>query len=168
MRVAMGILFCGAFCLLSLASALAAQPVATPQAPGDLPRFASISATEANLRAGPGKDHPVRWVYKRRHLPLLVLDRYNDWLQVRDWDGEEGWMHKSLLRGPRTLRILAEFKELFSKPDFGADLVAVLETGVVANVQRCEEGWCQVRVGRVSGWLQPTQCFGLYQEELAR
>lgn len=159
-------LLCALLCLLAPAAALAQQQVAAPATAEALPRFLSLSATEANLRAGPGTDHPVRWVYQRRHLPFLVIDRYRDWLQVRDWDGEEGWMHKNLLRGPRTLRVMAEFKEIFEAPDEASDLVAVLETGVVANLSRCEEGWCQVRVGRVSGWLRPTECFGLYREEL--
>lgn len=168
MRVAAAIAICSLVCLVLMTARLAAQPVAAPETADDLPRFVSLSATKANLRAGPGKDHPVRWVYRRRHLPLLVIDRYNEWLQVRDWDGEEGWMHKNLLRGPRTLRVMAEFKELFRSPDTGSDLVAVLETGVVANVKACSEGWCQVRVGRVSGWLESTECFGLYREELTR
>ena len=168
MRAVAVIPLCSFIIILSLTATLAAQAVSTPSSSSDLPRFASLSATEANLRAGPGTDHPVRWVYKRRHLPFLVLDSYNDWLQVRDWDGEEGWMHKNLLRGPRTLRVLAEFKEIYEEPDAAAELVAVLETGVVANVKGCREGWCQVRVGRFSGWLEPTQCFGLYREELAR
>ena len=168
MRLAAAIPICALLCILSFATAAAGQAVSAPDSPKGLPRFVSLSATEANLRAGPGTDHPVRWVYQRRHLPFLVIDSYRDWLQVRDWDGEEGWMHKNLLRGPRTLRVTAEFKEVFAAPDTSADLVAVLETGVVANVKSCREGWCQVRVGRFSGWLQPTQCFGLYQEELAR
>lgn len=166
MRNTVAALLCMLLCLLTPAAALAQQQVAAPATAEDLPRFLSLSATEANLRAGPGTDHPVLWVYQRRHLPFLVIDRYRDWLQVRDWQGEEGWMHKNLLRGPRTLRVVAEFKELFRAPDESSDLVAVLETGVVANLARCEEGWCQVRVGRISGWLQATQCFGLYREEM--
>ena len=165
MRIPAVLWFCTLLCLLAPA-ALAQQQVAAPATDEALPRFLSLSATEANMRAGPGTDHPVLWVYQRRHLPFLVIDRYRDWLQVRDWQGEEGWMHKNLLRGPRTLRVVAEFKELFRAPDVSSDLVAVLETGVVANLTRCEAGWCQVRVGRVSGWLQATQCFGLYREEL--
>ncbi|HXV73993.1 MAG TPA: hypothetical protein VD713_04625, partial [Sphingomonadales bacterium] len=34
-----------------------------------LPRFASLAAGEANLRAGPGEQYPVQWVYRKKGYP---------------------------------------------------------------------------------------------------
>ena len=67
-----------------------------------LPRFVSLGAPRANLRSGPGREYPVRWVYVRRHWPLKVVQEYGVWRKVEDIDGTTGWMHAALLSGRRT------------------------------------------------------------------
>ncbi|MDF1736701.1 MAG: SH3 domain-containing protein [Minwuia sp.] len=44
-----------------------------------LPRFVSIKAEEANLRAGPGQKYPVRWIYRRSNLPVQIVGEHVNW-----------------------------------------------------------------------------------------
>ncbi|MDH3264304.1 MAG: aspartyl-trna synthetase, partial [Paracoccaceae bacterium] len=37
-----------------------------------LPRYVSLKADEANARRGPGTDHRIDWVFRRRDMPLQV------------------------------------------------------------------------------------------------
>src|SRR5271166_4038039 len=37
-----------------------------------LPRFASLKTDRVNLREGPSKDHPTKWVYQRAGLPVEI------------------------------------------------------------------------------------------------
>ena len=41
-----------------------------------MPRFVSVKSGEANLRSGPGTAYPIRWVYRRKHLPLIIHDEH--------------------------------------------------------------------------------------------
>ena len=47
-----------------------APAVAQDQEHLPLPRFASLDSNEINLRAGPGTDYPILWVYQRKGLPV--------------------------------------------------------------------------------------------------
>lgn len=66
--------------------ALAGLLVATASFAGSsLPRFVSLRADEVNMRAGPGEQYPIEWVYQRSGLPLEVIAEFDHWRRVRDW-----------------------------------------------------------------------------------
>ena len=70
-----------------------------------LPRFVSLRAALVNLRTGPGVRYPIDWVYNRAGLPLEVVDEFETWRKVRDWEGSIGWIHQSMLSGERKVMI---------------------------------------------------------------
>ena len=74
--------------LLACALALPAAAADKPQSP----HFMSLRSNEVNLRAGPGEQYPIHWVYRRKGLPIEILDSYDVWRHVRDWQGTEGWI----------------------------------------------------------------------------
>ncbi|WP_455372057.1 SH3 domain-containing protein [Limibacillus halophilus] len=133
-----------------------------------LPRFVSLASDEVNLRAGPGSQYPIEWVYRRRSMPVEVIDEFDTWRRIRDWEGTVGWVHGSLLSGRRTLRVLGESGELISlhrDPDEGSPLVAQVEAGVVGDLERCSGGWCQANLGGFEGWLRRQDFYGTLPKE---
>ena len=66
------------------------------------PYWASIASGEAMMRTGPGRNYPGVWLYKRRDLPVRVLQIYPNWRKIEDPDGEKGWMLVTLLSDRRT------------------------------------------------------------------
>src|SRR5690606_41387164 len=72
-----------------------------------IPRFVSLRANEVNLRAGPGMQYPIEWVYRRPDLPVEVIDEFDNWRKLRDWEGTEGWVHSSMIQAKRTAQVLA-------------------------------------------------------------
>ena len=88
---------------LVLASAVAlSTPGAHAQEKRQTPYWASISAGEALMRTGPGKNYPGTWLYQRADLPIKVVEVYPSWRKVQDPDGETGWMLVNLLSDTRT------------------------------------------------------------------
>ena len=85
------------------AGLVAAPPVLAQPAKGasglPLPRFVSLKARRVNLRIGPSRDYAVNWLYTRSGIPMEIIQEYDHWRRVRDLDGTEGWIHKSLLTG---------------------------------------------------------------------
>jgi SH3-like domain-containing protein len=128
-----------------------------------VPRFVSLKASEANLRAGPGTRYPVQWVYRRIGLPLEITAEFYNWRQVRDPDGTEGWMHGSMLSGTRTLIISQPVAVLYETPSVESNPIARLESGVIAEVDECvaESGWCRVQVGTANGWISASNSWGV-------
>src|SRR3954463_6125802 len=66
------------------------------------PYWASISAGQAMMRSGPGRNYPAKWLYSRADLPVKVVETYPDWRKVQDPGGETGWMLQRLLSDTRT------------------------------------------------------------------
>lgn len=130
-----------------------------------LPRFVSLRSTEVNLRRGPGTRYPIDWVYRRRDLPVEVLDEFDAWRQIRDHDGTTGWVHQSMIQGERHLMVVGERRSLRRSPDDGGRVLALLDPGVLCRLIRCEGGWCDVEVAGFEGWLKRSETFGAYPAE---
>ncbi|WP_448586954.1 SH3 domain-containing protein [Thermaurantiacus sp.] len=130
-----------------------------------LPRFQSLRAEKAHLRAGPGKHYPARATYVRPGLPVEVIAEWNVWRQVRDADGEVGWIDRALLSTDRHFLVTGTTRTLFARPDVAAPPVLRAEPGVVFRIVTCAELWCRVESGGRSGWILREQGFGTYPGE---
>ena len=119
----------------------------------DLPYWASISADQANMRAGASERYPIKWVYERRGLPVKVVRSYQGWRMVREPDGTEGWIFSSLLSRQRTAIVIGE--DLATMHESGSESAPMrwtLEPGVVGVLGECIESWCEFSVERMAGW----------------
>ena len=131
-----------------------------------LPRFVSLGADKVNLRTGPGSRYPIEWVYIRKGLPVEVLAEYDLWRQIRDIDGDEGWVHKQLLSGKRFVIAKADIVELRGKPEAAAPVVLRAAKGVQASLKRCNDDWCRIEIDGTDGWVQRAQLWGIYPAEI--
>ena len=130
---------------------------------GEVPRFASLGAGKVNLRAGPGVQYPIAWVFLRRGLPVEVVAEFEHWRKVRDRDGAEGWVHRSLLSGKRTVMVGGRtIGVLYRDADAASFPVARVEPGVVADLLACHDDWCRVKAAGIRGWIARGQLWGVY------
>ncbi len=133
-----------------------------------LPRFVSLRAGEVNLRAGPGVQYPVDWVFSRQNLPVEIIAEYDTWRKVRDWQGTDGWVHQSMLGGRRTVIVTSKTRILKKSPNPDAQPVARLEENVIGTLLKCPDGiaWCQVEVDGYRGWLKRIEFWGTQRNEV--
>ncbi len=130
-----------------------------------LPRFASLRARKVNLRAGPGVRYPVEWVYQRRGLPVMITAEFDAWRKIKDWRGTEGWVHRAMLTGKRTVITIAREVVLRRKPAKDAPAVARAEGGVIARVLSCAGAWCRIEAGGFRGWGRRRALWGTLKGE---
>lgn len=135
-----------------------------------VPRFVSIRSNAANLHVGPGNQYPVEWKYVRANLPLEVIAEFDTWRLVRDFQGTQGWIHKSLLNGRRHVIILNKIRSLRTVPDKSSSVVAHVQPGVVAKVSECQRDWCKISVQskegkNYKGWISRRSLWGTYPNE---
>lgn len=149
--------------------ALAGLLVATASFAGSsLPRFVSLRADEVNMRAGPGEQYPIEWVYQRSGLPLEVIAEFDHWRRVRDWQGEEGWVHSNMLSIRRTVIVTDGVHALHDRPDGTSRAVAKAEQGVIGKLLECPRTskWCRVELGGIRGWMERLTIWGVYDQEV--
>lgn len=119
-----------------------------------VPRFVSLGADRVNLRFGPGKEYPISWVLAREGLPVEIIAEFDVWRKVRLHDDEEGWIHRNLLSGRRTILVTDAVGELRRTPDDDARVVLRAELGVIGELVGCEQEWCHVGIEGRRGWLR--------------
>ncbi len=135
-----------------------------------LPRFVSLKSDRVNVRQGPSQDHAISWTYVHAGLPVEIIQEFDTWRRVRDWDGREGWVFHSLLSGRRTALVTpwedANTSTLLrAEPRDSAAEVAELKSKVLVDVSQCENSWCLVEGDNFRGWINQTRLFGVYPNE---
>lgn len=154
---------CKAGAALGLALLAGPSGAGERQTPSGLPvpRYVSLKFDRVNARAGPGDDHRLLWIYRVKGLPVQVVAETSEWRRVCDPEGSLVWVHKRTTDGRRmVMNTKAEGVPLLRKPKAGARPAAVLNPRALAALDRCEKGWCRVRIAGVSGWAPAGDLWG--------
>lgn len=131
-----------------------------------IPRFVSLASDKVFMRTGPGRKYPVMWEYQRKGLPVEVIMEFDVWRKIRDHEGTQGWVHKSLLSGRRTaISIQDDLIEIKRKPDVGSRLMAYAQNSSILNLQECRSDWCLIEAQGYKGWTQRKYLWGIYENE---
>lgn len=133
-----------------------------------IPRFVSLRSDKVFVRTGPGLRYPIKWVYQRENLPVEVVQEFDTWRKIRDMDGDEGWVHGSLVAARRFVVVKSEVGEgadLRDREDSSARKIAKLEDNVVAALKRCEGKVCEVETSGYEGWTDRKSLYGIYPQE---
>tara|TARA_R110000868_G_scaffold11751_17_gene57434 strand:- start:63048 stop:63554 length:507 start_codon:yes stop_codon:yes gene_type:complete len=151
---------------LLIACVLMATPVTLIADTGlPLPRFASLRANKVHLRTGPGIRYPVDWIFVQRYMPIEIVAEFENWRKVRDWQGTEGWVHRTMLSGKRTAVVKGGVQPLRRKPDSNAAMMARVMEKVIARILECEGQWCRVEIDKQRGWMRRAHIWGVYGNE---
>ena len=132
------------------------------------PFFQILRNNEVNLRTGPGERFPIEWVYRKKGLPLKVLNEFDVWRQVQDVDGTTGWMHKQGLRHKRHVMTLDKRQNiLYLKPNETSLILAFIEPHVIGKEVFCKENssYCRATFGHITGYIKRTSLFGVLKKE---
>jgi SH3-like domain-containing protein len=130
-----------------------------------IPRFVSLSSDTVNMRAGPGVRYPITWVYRRKGTPFMVMAEFEYWRKVRDADGTEGWMHRSLLSGRRMALVRGGIIELRRSPKNDAPVALRAEVGVIGQLLACRRLWCEMGLNDARAWILRSDIFGALPNE---
>lgn len=131
-----------------------------------IPRFVSLASGKVFVRTGPALRYPIKWVYQREHLPVEIIQEFDTWRKIRDMDGDDGWIHQSLLSGDRYAITKGEVNVALQRaPAKEARPLAQLEPSVVARVNQCKFDWCQLTAEGYTGWAERKFLWGIYDSE---
>lgn len=127
----------------------------------ETPYWASIRATELNMRIGPSADYRIDWIYKRKGLPVKVVRVREGWRLIQDPEGTQGWVVARLLSPDRSAIVIGEgLMPIREAADPASRLKWNAEPGVVGMLGKCEAGWCQFNVNGRAGWVPSERLWG--------
>ncbi|MFM9978629.1 MAG: SH3 domain-containing protein [Sphingomonadaceae bacterium] len=151
--------------LIAAAVALALLVPEYADAQRNPPYFASLGASKARMRTGPGREFPAVWLYQRAGLPVRVIETYHSWRKIEDPDGATGWMQANLLNYERMAIVTGGIRELRAAADPEAAVVWRAEPGVVGRLIECARGWCLLDVKGRNGYVATAHLWGVTADE---
>jgi len=122
--------------------------------------FVMLKNNKVNVRYGPGFDYPIKYIYKKKFLPIKVIDKKENFRKIIDHKKNSGWIHISQLKKSKSLIATSE-KILFKKPTKYSEPLVKLEEGRLLTFKKCEKNWCNIESGQYSGWIDKNNIWGI-------
>lgn len=120
----------------------------------------SVKGSVLNMRAGPGTHTEVLWELQRGY-PLQVIKRQNRWLQVKDFEGDTGWVARSLTGNTPHHVVKSPTANVRSGPGTQHRIVGKAEYGEVVRTREKRGRWVRVeREGASNGWIAKSLLWG--------
>merc|ERR1711991_637818 len=123
--------------------------------------FLTLRNDKVNLRQGPSFEYPIKLFYKKKFLPVLVQDKYDNFRKIRDHENNTGWIHISQLSKRKAALIIDDEQLIFNKPSIYSKPSAVLKEGRLVKIKKCNKNWCKVNVENYKGWVKKESLWGL-------
>ena len=125
-----------------------------PNAFSDEGYYLTLRNDKVNLRQGPSLKYPVKLVYKKKFLPILVQDKSDNFRKILDHENNSGWIHISQLSKKRAAINFLDKSIVFKKPSLFSKPLVMLEKGRLCLIKKCKNNWCKVKTGNYLGWIE--------------
>ena len=122
--------------------------------------YLTLRSDKVNLRLGPSLDHPVKLKYKKKFLPVLIIDKSYNFRKIIDHENNSGWIHISQLSKKKAALNNEDETIIFKKPSEYSEPLAVLEKGRLCLVKKCRNNWCKIKTGKYTGWIKKKRLKG--------
>jgi len=139
-------LFVGILILLSAAQATAKR--------------LAVSVGKANVRSDPGTNFDILWSVPK-YYPVDVINKKGQWYQTRDFEGDEGWIHGSLLEKIPAVTVKRTLVNVREGPGTTSRVLFQAEKGVSFKRLAKKGGWFKVQHpdGEI-GWIHQSLVWG--------
>ena len=122
--------------------------------------FLSLKNDEVNLRQGPSFKYPIKLVYKKKYLPVEILDKSETWRKIRDFEKNSGWIHITQLSKKKSAINIKNNSFIYKKPTIYSKPIAKMENGRLVLIKKCTNKWCKINSGKFEGWVDKASLWG--------
>ena len=124
--------------------------------------FLTLRNNEVNLRQGPSFDYPVKLFYKKKFLPVLVQEKFENFRKIRDHENNTGWIHVSQLSKKKAAIVIDDEAYIFSSNTIYSKPLAISKRGKLLLIKKCKKNWCKITNKNFKGWVKKESLWGLY------
>jgi len=116
--------------------------------------YLTLRNDKVNLRQGPSLKHPIKLVYKKKFLPVLVQDKLGNFRKILDHENNSGWIHITQLSKKKAAINIEEKSIIFKKSSLYSKPLAVMEKGRLCLIKKCKNNWCKIKTKNYTGWVK--------------
>ena len=122
--------------------------------------FLTLKNIKVNLRQGPSFEYPIKLVYKKKYLPVIIIDKSETWRKIKDFENNSGWIHISQLSRRKSGINIKNNSIIYKKPTIYSKPIAKLEVGRLVLIKKCKTKWCKITTRDYSGWIFKDSLWG--------
>jgi SH3-like domain-containing protein len=104
----------------------------------------AVKADTANIRAKPDLQSDTLWQVEK-YYPLLILEKKESWYRFKDFEGDVGWIHDSLVDDTPTVIVKVDRANLRADAGTQYDLVFDAQKGTPFKVLEKKGRWIKVQ-----------------------
>ena len=126
----------------------------------------SVQSNKVSLRADPDLKGNVLFEYGEG-FPVEVQKKQGDWVFVKDFENDSGWIHKTKLQKNKQVIVIANKNQensinIRSSPNAKSPVVANAFYGVVFSILEKKGEWVHIRHETgLKGWVKASFLWGL-------
>jgi len=124
--------------------------------------FLSLKNNEVNLRIGPSFNYPIKLIYKKKYLPVIILDKFETWRKIKDFNKNSGWIHISQLSKKKSAINIKNNSIIYKKSTIFSKPLAKLEVGRLVLIKKCNNKWCKISSENYTGWVFKNTLWGKF------
>ena len=124
--------------------------------------FLSLKYNTVKVRQGPSFEYPVKFIYKKKYLPLKIIDNKDNFKKKIDIKINDGWIHASQLTKKKSAINIFDFPIIFKKPNIYSQPLARLEKGKLVIIKKCTDEWCKIAVDDKRAWIKKKYLWGKF------
>ena len=121
--------------------------------------FLMLKNSKVNVRHGPSFDYPIKFIYKKKFLPVKIIDKKENFRRIIDHKKNSGWIHYSQLKKGKSFISLEE-GILFRKPTKYSKPIVKISEGKLLRAKKCKNNWCKIETKKYSGWMEIKNIWG--------
>ena len=113
----------------------------------------AVSGEVANVRARPDTNADVLWQVEK-YYPLVVIEEKGAWYRFKDFEGDMGWIHDSLVDKTPTVIVKVNRANVRNGPGTQFDLIFDANRGTPFKVLQEKGRWLQIEhADGDRGWI---------------
>ena len=122
--------------------------------------FLTLRNDIVNLRNGPSFEYPIKLFYKKKFLPVLIQEKFENFRKIRDHENNSGWVHISQLSKKKAAITINDNLIVFNRPSLYSQPKVILKKGRLCKIKKCKDEWCKIASENFKGWVKKDSLWG--------
>ena len=124
--------------------------------------FLTLKYNKVKVRQGPSFKYPVKFIYKKKYLPVKIIDIKDNFRKIIDLKNNDGWIHVSQLTKKKSAINISNLSIAFKKPNIYSQPLARIEKGKMVTIKKCRDKWCKILIQNNQFWIQKKFLWGKF------
>jgi len=103
----------------------------------------TVAVDVANIRSGPGTKYDILWKIGKYH-PLNILEKSGSWYHFKDFEGDQGWVHRSLIQKIPAVITRINKCNIRSGPGTSFKILFAVDKGIPFKILKRKGNWIRI------------------------